>query len=76
MVRKSILLVGGIIFIIIGIAGLLLPFLPGTIFLIMGIIMLSRVNSTMKKLLLYLKEKLPHHHQEQFNKLKDKLPEK
>jgi len=44
------------IFIVLGVAGLFLPFLPGIIFIILGLAMLG--NHRAKKLLAKIKEKL------------------
>ncbi len=53
------LLVAGWIFILVGIAGLLLPFLQGIIFIMIGLAILSSRSKTIQRFLKYLEERYP-----------------
>ena len=48
----------GVIFIIVGLAGLLLPFLPGIIFLIMGLTLLGSKNKLIVKIKKLIRQRL------------------
>lgn len=65
MLKRSFYLVGGIVFIFLGIIGFLLPIIPGFIPFIIGVVMLSRSSKTIRGYMLRLKARYPR----QFAKL-------
>jgi uncharacterized membrane protein YbaN (DUF454 family) len=49
----------GFLFLLLGIAGLFLPFLQGILFLLIGLYLLSKTSPLAKKLLNYLQARFP-----------------
>ena len=48
-IKRVLVLIAGVIFIVLGILGLALPFLQGILFLVIGLILLSLVSSKARK---------------------------
>ncbi|KKP87401.1 MAG: hypothetical protein UR90_C0006G0004 [Parcubacteria group bacterium GW2011_GWC1_35_8] len=59
-VKRIIVLIVGIIFIILGLLGLVLPFLQGILFLIIGLMLLSLCIPKVRALIKKHTEKQPH----------------
>ena len=57
--KRVLLIAAGWIFIVLGIAGLFLPFLQGILFLIIGLLILSRQYTWARNLLLRLESHFP-----------------
>lgn len=72
MVKRSITFIIGLILIAIGLVGFVLPILPGVVPFIIGLVMLSRSSTTVKRHLLKLKTIFPRQY-EQLHKLREKL---
>ncbi len=58
-IKRAITLTIGGVFILLGIAGLFLPFLQGILFLIIGLAVLSKESKTAHRILQRSKEKYP-----------------
>ena len=58
----AVLLIGWL-FIVLGIAGLFLPFLQGILFLIIGLAILSTRSELIRRLLSRVEERYPHHYE-------------
>jgi len=72
MVKRSITFIIGLILIAIGFVGFVLPIFPGVIPFIIGLVMLSRSSTTVRRHLLKLKTIFPRQY-EQLHKLKEKF---
>lgn len=57
MIRKVLRIAGGLLLVLIGIAGILLPIMPGWVFLIPGLVILSEYFPPVKRLLDWAKAK-------------------
>ncbi|MEZ5352937.1 MAG: PGPGW domain-containing protein [Bryobacteraceae bacterium] len=57
MIRKGLRIAGGAALVLIGVAGLLLPVMPGWVFLIPGLVILSEYFPPIKRLLNWAKAK-------------------
>ena len=62
-IKRIGLLVLGWFFVVLGIIGLFLPVLQGVLFILIGLAILSSRSETIKRLLKYLEERYPHHHE-------------
>mgnify|MGYP002623904634 CR=1 FL=1 len=60
--QKAIRLAVGVVFILVGIAGLILPIIPGTIFILLGLLAFSTVYEPVGKLFRVLESRYPHLH--------------
>ncbi len=58
-IRRALFLGLGWVFILLGIAGLFLPFLQGILFLVIGILLLSRASPRTRLLLQRLRQRYP-----------------
>jgi uncharacterized protein len=47
-VKKALLAAAGVIFVVLGIVGLALPFLQGVLFIVIGVVLLSLVSSRIR----------------------------
>jgi len=72
MVKRSITFIIGLILIAIGLVGFMLPILPGVVPFIIGLVMLSRSSTTVRRHLLKVKTMFPRQY-EQLHKLREKL---
>ena len=70
--KRVLILSSGSFFILLGIAGLFLPFLQGILFLIVGLVILSKESKTAHRILEYWKERHPELHSK-IEELKKKL---
>lgn len=59
--RKAIRLIGGFGLVILGIVGLIMPVMPGWVFLIPGLVILSEYFPPVKRLVDWAKAKLEEH---------------
>ena len=57
--KKVLLIILGWFFILLGIIGLFLPFLEGILFIVIGLIILSKQSKTAKSIVNHFKEKHP-----------------
>lgn len=62
-IKRISLFIGAIIFIILGILGLALPFLQGFLFLVIGLILLSIASPAFRSWIEIRTKKYPHVHQ-------------
>jgi len=63
MIKRSILFVVGCVLIGIGVLGFILPLIPGTIPFVIGIVILSRSSTTIRRLLSRLKTHFPRQYE-------------
>jgi uncharacterized membrane protein YbaN (DUF454 family) len=70
--KRVLILSVGSFFILLGIAGLFLPFLQGILFLIIGLVILSKESKTAHRILEGWKERHPELHSK-FDEIKKKL---
>ena len=59
MLKRGLRVTGGMVLIVLGLLGLVLPIIPGWVFLIPGLILLSREFHWARRLLEWLKHRLP-----------------
>lgn len=57
MIRKVFRIAGGVVLVLLGIAGLILPIMPGWVFLIPGLVILGDYFPPVKRLLAWAKAK-------------------
>ena len=57
--KRILLFVFGILFMMLGIAGLFLPFLQGILFLLIGLYLLSKTSTLARKILIHLQVRFP-----------------
>lgn len=60
--KKAIRLIIGVLFLVVGIAGLVLPVIPGTIFILLGLLAFSTVYEPVGRLFKRLENRYPHLH--------------
>ena len=70
--KKAIRLIIGALFLVVGIAGLVLPVIPGTIFILLGLLAFSTVYEPIGRLFKVLESRYPHLHKH-LTYWKDKL---
>ena len=58
--RKPVRVFGGILLVLIGIAGLILPIMPGWVFIIPGLLILADHFPAVHRLVVWAKSKAPH----------------
>lgn len=71
IVRHYLILVAGWVFLILGIAGLFLPFLQGILFILIGLSLLSHEYHWAREILIRLKRRYPKIHKK-FKEVKEK----
>lgn len=63
MVKRSILFISGCVLIAIGVLGFMLPLFPGFVPFVIGVVMLSRSSTTIRRYLSKLKTYFPRQYQ-------------
>ncbi len=63
LVKKTLILVIGWAFVLLGIAGLFLPFLQGILFILIGLLVLSKESPFARSLLLRFEKRFPDQYQ-------------
>lgn len=76
MLRKILRFCAGILMVLLGITGLILPIMPGWIFLIPGLMILAEFFPPIRRLVGWAKKRWEHYEPEAFRRYREPPPEK